>query len=98
MYLNVKSNIIFLLLFSSVYFFIFLFNEQQKNFEIEKELEKFSKKFQTSFTSINNENFIEAKSTDSIIQGEEIVLNLIAQAREADIYKNKFYKTSFINI
>ena len=67
MYLNVKSNIIFLLLFSSVYFFIFLFNEQQKNFEIEKELEKFSKKFQTSFTSINNENFIEAKSTDSII-------------------------------
>ena len=90
MYLNVKYNIIFFLLFLLANVGVYTFNVQQKNLDIEQELHSISQHFQTSFLSINNDIFNEAKSTHSIITGEDVVIEIISEASQSDKHNQQF--------
>jgi len=81
---HLKIKIIFILLFIVISTFLFNYNANNSNREIEVELSKFSKKLQVSLNAIIEENLAEAESTRDILNGEEILIDTLSSAVDAN--------------
>jgi len=94
--INLKLKVVFLFLFIILYSILFAYNLDDRNISIDKELHKFSQKLQNSFNNVNKENYNEAESTSSILQGEKILIQTISIAssstkKEQKILRDKLY-------
>ncbi len=81
---HLRIKIIFVLLFGIISASLFNYNKVNQNREIKVELDKFSKKLQLSLEAIMEENHSEAESTNDIISGEEILIDILDSAPKAD--------------
>jgi hypothetical protein len=81
---NLKIKSIFILLFITVHLTLYNINSNNQSLEINTELNKFSTQLQTSLNAIIEENYNEAESTSSILDGEKILRESMFNALKAD--------------
>jgi len=89
---NLKTKIIFILLFIITYGFIFNINLNNKNLEINKELSKVSLKLKNSFHAVTDDISIEVTSTSSIIKQDKIVIQTMQKANNTNKKDKTFLK------
>ena len=94
---NLNIKIIFLFILIVLYTLLFSLNIQNRDEAINKELARVSKKFSNALETLIDENYYEAQTISSIIEGESFISSILTQAikatpKEQDILKKRLFK------